>query len=77
VCGAAVHAPENTGESAIHSSHWFVRSTPIPTVAFSWAFFDAFELALGASFAYRYRVPIADGTWDTDRVATHPKDLPW
>ncbi|MFE6164831.1 PmoA family protein [Streptomyces sp. NPDC056486] len=72
------HAPENLDEtSAIHDSHWFVRSEPIPTVAFSWAFFDEFALPPGASFTYRYRVVVADGAWDRDRVATHLKGLSW
>ncbi|WP_320785123.1 PmoA family protein [Streptomyces sp. CRN 30] len=72
------HAPENLdAASAIHPSHWFVRAEPIPTVAFSWAFFDEFELAPGASFAYRYRIVVADGAWDRDRVTTHLKGLPW
>ncbi|MFH8487362.1 PmoA family protein [Streptomyces longisporoflavus] len=72
------HAPENLEEgTAIHDSHWFVRSEPIPTVAFSWAFFDEFELVPGQSFAYRYRVVVADGAWDRDRVATHLKGLSW
>ncbi|MFI8189350.1 PmoA family protein [Streptomyces sp. NPDC085946] len=72
------HAPENLdGTSAIHPSHWFVRSEPVPTVAFSWAFFEEFELPPGASFAYRYRVVVADGRWDHDRVAARLKSLPW
>ncbi|MEU5098260.1 PmoA family protein [Streptomyces sp. NPDC020996] len=72
------HAPENLDETtAIHPSHWFVRAEPIPTVAFSWAFFETFELPPGASFAYRYRVVVADGAWDRDRVAGHLKGLPW
>ncbi|MFI9584308.1 PmoA family protein [Streptomyces sp. NPDC052236] len=72
------HAPENLDPAtAIHPSHWFVRSEPIPTVAFSWAFFEEFELAPGASFAYRYRIVVADGAWDRDRVATHLKGLTW
>ncbi|MBC2900260.1 PmoA family protein [Streptomyces cupreus] len=69
------HAPENL--DAIHESHWFVRSEPFPTVAFSWAFFEEFELAPGESLAYRYRVVIADGAWDTERVAAHLEGLPW
>jgi hypothetical protein len=69
------HAPEN--DRSIHESHWFVRSEPIPTVAFSWAFFEEFELAPGASFAYRYRIVIADGAWDRDHVATHLEGLTW
>lgn len=72
------HAPENLDDSsAIHASHWFVRSEPIPTVAFSWAFFEEFALPPGASFGYRYRVVIADGAWDRDRVARHLEGLSW
>ncbi|MBA2813273.1 PmoA family protein [Streptomyces sp. KM273126] len=72
------HAPANLDPAqAAHESHWFVRSTPIPTVAFSWAFFEEFELAPGASFAYRYRMLIADGTWDRDRVTIRLGELPW
>ncbi|RMI39410.1 DUF6807 domain-containing protein [Streptomyces triticirhizae] len=72
------HAPENLDEErAIHPSHWFVRSTPIPTVAFSWAFFEEFELAPGASFAFRYRVLVADGAWDRARIAGRLKEIPW
>jgi hypothetical protein len=63
------HAPEN--EAAIHESHWFVRSRDTPTVAFSWAFFEAFALLPGESFAYRYRVVVADGAWDRDRVTRY------
>ncbi|MCG0064919.1 PmoA family protein [Streptomyces tricolor] len=72
------HAPENLDEtSAIHASHWFVRADPIPTVAFSWAFFEEFALGPGDSFAYRYRVMVADGVWDSDRIAAHLEGLPW
>jgi hypothetical protein len=60
------HAPEN--DHAIHESHWFVRSRDTPTVAFSWAFFEEFFLPPGESFSYRYRVVVADGAWDRDRV---------
>ncbi|MFJ8192573.1 PmoA family protein [Streptomyces sp. NPDC096094] len=72
------HAPENLDErTAVHPSHWFVRAEPIPTVAFSWAFFEEFELPPGESFAYRYRIVVADGAWDGDRVGTYLKGLPW
>ncbi|MBN3929986.1 PmoA family protein [Streptomyces verrucosisporus] len=60
------HAPGN--DEAIHASHWFVRSEPTPVVAFSWAFFEEFELPPGESFAYRYRVVVADDAWDEGRV---------
>lgn len=72
------HAPENLDvNSAIHESHWFVRSEPFPTVAYSWAFFEEFELPPGESFEYRYRLVVADGAWDTERVGEHLKGLPW
>ncbi len=65
------HAPENG------PSHWFVRSEPIPSVAFSWAFFEEFTLAPGESFAYRYRVVVADGAWDGERVGAYLDGLSW
>ncbi|MFI2433745.1 PmoA family protein [Streptomyces sp. NPDC018693] len=72
------HAPENLDPArAVHESHWFVRSEPFPTVAFSWAFFEEFQLPPGESFDYRYRVVIADGAWDREQVAAHLKGLPW
>ncbi|MFD7946449.1 DUF6807 family protein [Streptomyces sp. NPDC059744] len=69
------HAPRNA--DAIHTSHWFVRAEPIPTVAFSWAFFEEFALEGGESFEYRYRVVVADGAWDREQVATRLKGLAW
>ena len=71
------HAPENLGGSTVHPSHWFVRSQPIPSVAFSWAFFEEFALPPGESFAYRYRIVVADGVWDRERVEAHLDGLPW
>ncbi|WP_062211316.1 PmoA family protein [Streptomyces sp. NBRC 109706] len=62
------HAPENLGPGAVHPSHWFVRAEPVPVVAFSWAFFEEFELPPGESFDYRYRVLVADGAWDVPEV---------
>ncbi|MEU4247387.1 PmoA family protein [Amycolatopsis sp. NPDC026612] len=63
------HAPEN--DKAIHESHWFVRSEDTPMVAFSWAFFEEFALPPGESFTYRYRIVVADGAWDRDRVTRY------
>lgn len=71
------HAPENLDGRAIHPSHWYVRSEPFPSVAFSWAFFEEFALPPGDSFAYRYRVVVADGVWDRGRVGAHLSALPW
>jgi len=72
---AFAHAPQNA--QSVHASHWFVRSEPTPTVAFSWAFFEEFALPPGGSFAYRYRMLIADGAWDSEGIERHLKSLPW
>jgi hypothetical protein len=69
------HAPEN--ETAVHASHWFVRSEPVPTVAFSWAFFEEFVLQAGESFSYRYRLLVANGARDVDGVERLLKAVPW
>ncbi|MGR8007595.1 DUF6807 family protein [Streptomyces hypolithicus] len=50
------------------SSHWFVRSEPTPTVAVSWAFHEEFALPPGDSFSCHYRVVVADGEPEYDRI---------
>ncbi|MEV5676710.1 PmoA family protein [Streptomyces sp. NPDC052179] len=69
------HAPEIEG--AVHSSHWYVSCEPIPSVALSWAFFDAFQLPPGESFGYRYRFVVADGAWDRDRAEAYFDSHQW
>ncbi len=72
------HAPENLDPGrAVHPSHWFVRSEPIPSVAFSWAFFEEFGLPAGESFGYRYRVVVADGAWGSERVEEFLAGVEW
>jgi hypothetical protein len=71
------HAPENLRGDAVHPSHWFVRTARTPTVAFSWAFFEEFELSPGDSFAFRYRLLIADGAWDAERIERRLAAVPW
>ncbi|GGQ65926.1 oxidoreductase [Streptomyces althioticus] len=72
------HAPENLDPGrAVHPSHWFVRSEPIPSVAFSCAFFEEFGLPAGESFAYRYRVVVADGAWGSERVESFLAGVAW
>ncbi len=72
------HAPENLDPGrAVHPSHWFVRSEPIPSVAFSWAFFEEFGLSAGESFGYRYRVVVADGAWGSERVEEFLAGVEW
>ncbi|EOD67699.1 PmoA family protein [Amycolatopsis vancoresmycina] len=69
------HAPEN--DKAIHESHWFVRSQDTPMVAFSWAFFEEFALPPDESFTYRYRIVVADGAWDRERVTRYLDGHGW
>lgn len=68
-----VHAPGNAG----HPFHWFVRTQKTPLVALSWAFFAEFELQPGETFASAYRIVVADGAWDSDRVAGYLKSHPF
>ncbi|MDT0421222.1 MULTISPECIES: DUF6807 domain-containing protein [Streptomyces] len=73
------HAPGNDhrGEAGTHPAHWFVRSEPFAAVAPSWAFHEELVLAPGDSFARTYRVTVADGRWDRDRVLAHFEEQPW
>ncbi|GII31867.1 DUF6807 domain-containing protein [Planotetraspora mira] len=56
---------------------WFVRSAPFAAVNPSWAFHEEFELARGESMTWRYRLVVATGSWDRDRVERHLKENPW
>ncbi|MFI9612545.1 PmoA family protein [Streptomyces sp. NPDC052023] len=73
------HAPENdhTGAGGGHPAHWFVRSEPFAAVAPSWAFHDELELAPGDTLARRYRIVVADGAWERDRIAKYLEEHPW
>ncbi|WP_308249868.1 PmoA family protein [Sphaerisporangium fuscum] len=55
---------------------WFVRTTPFAAVNPSLAFHEEVELPAGATWSLRYRVVVADGAWDRDRleeyVLAHP-----
>ncbi|WP_398957684.1 DUF6807 family protein [Streptomyces sp. GC420] len=59
-----------------NASYWFVRPEPIPSVAFSWAFFDELALPPGRG-SYRYRVVVADGAWDRARAESYPSSRGW
>ena len=66
-----VDHPDNKG------THWFVRSTPFAAVNPSFAFFDTVELPPGESLTLRYRLVIASGEWDRDRLESYVEDNPW
>ncbi|MET7683754.1 PmoA family protein [Streptomyces sp. NPDC005423] len=73
------HAPENdhTGAQGAHPAHWFVRNDPFAGIAPSWAFHDELELAPGATLTRRYRVVVADGAWQRERIAAYLEEHPW
>ncbi|MFI2780403.1 PmoA family protein [Streptomyces sp. ALB3] len=74
-----VHSPENdhTGAGGGHPSHWFVRASPFAAVAPSFAFHDELVLDPGATLTRRYRVLVADGAWERDRIVSAVSGLPW
>lgn len=73
------HAPENdhAGTAGQHPAHWFVRNDPFAAVAPSFAFHEELVLAPGESLTRRYRVVVADGRWDRERISAYLKDHPW
>ncbi|MGW3079505.1 DUF6807 domain-containing protein [Streptomyces sp. NPDC001110] len=74
-----VHSPGNdhTGAGGAHPAHWFVRNTPFAAVTPSFAFHEELVLDPGATLARRYRVLVADGAWDRDRIASAVGRLSW
>ena len=68
-----VDHPDNPG----HPAHWFVRTTPYPVANPSLAFYEPAELADGDVLRLRYRVVVADGTWDHQRIGEHLAAHPW
>lgn len=70
-------ANDHLGEKGTHPAHWFVRNDPFAAVAPSWAFSDELVLAPGDTLTRGYRVHVADGAWDRERVAAHLEAHPW
>ncbi len=63
--------PDNKG------THWFVRSTPFAAVNPSFAFHDPVELPPAEVLRLRYRLVVADGAWDRDRLESYVEAHPW
>ena len=59
------------------NTHWFVRSTPFAAVNPSFAFFDTVEVPPGEALTLRYRVVIANGSWDRTRIESYVEEHPW
>ncbi|WP_405633537.1 PmoA family protein [Streptomyces sp. NBC_01174] len=74
-----VHSPENdhSGAGGAHPAHWFVRDSPYAAVAPSFAFHQELVLDPGATLRRRYRVLVADGAWDRERIASAVGGLSW
>ncbi|MFJ8888350.1 PmoA family protein [Streptomyces sp. NPDC102402] len=74
-----VHSPENdhTGANGQHPAHWFVRNSSFAAVAPSFAFNDELVLEPEATLTRRYRVVVADGAWERDRIASVVGGLSW
>ncbi|MCX3058258.1 DUF6807 domain-containing protein [Streptomyces beihaiensis] len=73
------HAPSNdhAGQRGTHPAHWFVRTEPFAALAPSWAFHEELVLAPGETLARTYRMHVADGAWDEERVAARVKEVGW
>jgi hypothetical protein len=56
---------------------WFVRNDPFAAVNPSLAFFDGLDLAPDETLSRSYRVTIADGVWDRERIETHLREQTW
>lgn len=54
-----------------------VGGDPFAAVAPSWAFYEELVLDPGETLSRSYRVVIADGAWDRDRVAAHLTEHAW
>jgi hypothetical protein len=57
--------------------YWFVRSEPFAAVNPSLAFYEGLDLPPDETLTRSYRVTIADGAWDRERVETHLTEQSW
>lgn len=60
-----------------YGSKWFVRNTPFPAVNPSLAFDEEVAVQPDETLALRYRIVIADGAWDRERIETYARRHPW
>jgi hypothetical protein len=56
---------------------WFVRNDPFAAVNPSLAFFEGLRLPPRHTLARRYRVTIADGAWNRERIEAHLAGRDW
>ena len=51
-----------------HPTQWFVRSTPFACASFAFIFDQVFSVPAGGRLTLSYRVIVADGAWDRQRI---------
>jgi hypothetical protein len=66
-------APDTAGGDP----YWFVRSEPFAAVNPSLAFHEGLDLPPDETLARTYRITIADGAWDRERIETYLTEQPW
>ncbi|MDX3661724.1 PmoA family protein [Streptomyces sp. ID05-26A] len=59
------------------STRWFVRSTPFAAVNPSFAFHDTVELPPGETLSLRYRLVVATGDWERERLESYVEEHRW
>jgi hypothetical protein len=57
--------------------YWFVRGEPFAAVNPSLAYYDPLELPAGETLRLRYRLVVADGVWDHERIEAYLAVHPW
>ena len=57
--------------------YWFVRSEPFAAVNPSLAFHESLDFPPGETLSRTYRVTIADGAWDRERIEAHLAEQKW
>jgi hypothetical protein len=57
--------------------YWFVRTEPFPAVNPSLAYYTPLTLAAGETLNRRYRLVVADGEWDYERIEAYVAEHPW
>jgi len=55
-------------ENPRHPTQWFVRTEPYPAVSFSFMFDALYPLEAGRTLDLTYRLVIAAGAWERDRI---------
>lgn len=54
-----------------YPTKWFVRAVPYACASFAFAFDEVLVLPPGESLRLRYRLIIADGAWEAERIAAY------